>query len=102
MSGKILIDDEVRNFTTRTLTEVKKPETMLRQTERCLIDTNMLMSLPKRCAVLYGNGLADFVFISPIKVIKDDSNITPTLFDNNDSILGDNKKSIAEDLLDVD
>ncbi len=102
MSGKILIDDEMRSFTTKTLTEIKKPEKVLRQTERCLIDTNMLMSLPTRCAVLYGNGLADFVFISPIKVYKDGNDIKPTFFENNNSKLGGDEKSIAEDLLDVD
>lgn len=114
MSGKILVDDEMRSIkTTKALTEVKNPDRMLRQTERCLIDTNMLQALPPRCAVLYGNGLADFVFTSPIKVTKKDEYITPSKFDeDNDSGeihrgsngpgCGGGVSSVAEDLLDVD
>ncbi len=113
MSGQILVDDEMRSIkTTKALTEVKNPDRMLRQTERCLIDTNMLQSLPSRCAVLYGNGLADFVFTSPIKVIKKSEYTTPTIFDDldgdnscpNDDIglNGGSHNSIAEGLLDVD
>lgn len=113
MSGKILVDDEMRSIkTTKALTEVKNPDRMLRQTERCLIDSNMLQALPARCAVLYGNGLADFVFTSPIKVIKKDDHITPSRFRYNDESSeydgdksdsgGGGVSSIAEGLLDVD
>lgn len=113
MSGQILVDDEMRSIkTTKALTEVKNPDRMLRQTERCLIDTNMLQSLPSRCAVLYGNGLADFVFTSPIKVIKKSDYTTPTIFDDTDGdnscpnddigLNGGSHNSIAEGLLDVD
>jgi len=113
MSGQILVDDEMRSIkTTKALTEVKNPDRMLRQTERCLIDTNMLQSLPSRCAVLYGNGLADFIFTSPIKVIKKSEYITPTIFDDSDDetaytnndmdYVGGGHVSVAEGLLDVD
>jgi len=113
MSGQILVDDEMRSIkTTNVLTEVKNPDRMLRQTERCLIDTNMLQSLPPRCAVLYGNGLADFVFTSPIKVTKKPEYITPTIFNDFDdskaysnddlSPTSGGNNSTAEGLLDVD
>jgi hypothetical protein len=113
MSGQILVDDEIRSIkTTKTLAEVKNPDRMLRQTERCLIDTNMLQSLPSRCAILYGNGLADFIFTSPIKVTKKIEYTTPTIFDDSDTDevsvnddIGVNTggmNSIAEGLLDVD
>ena len=113
MSGKILVDDEMRSIkTTKALTEIKNPDRMLRQTERCLIDTNMLQSLPSRCAVLYGNGLADFVFTSPIKVTKDSQYVTPMEFSEEINPTLENKNqsdsvpvqinSMAEELLNVD
>jgi len=72
MSGNILTDDETRSLETDVfLTEREREIRSLHQTERYLVDTNMLQSLPLRCAVSYGNGLADFVFTSPIRV--DDS-----------------------------
>jgi len=102
MSGTILVDDEMRSIkTTKTLSEVKNPDRMLRQTERYLIDTNMLQSLPPRCAVLYGNGLADFIFTSPIKVTKKNEYITPTTF-NEVGSTESKTTSVAENLLDVD
>ncbi len=100
MSGTILVDDELRGFeTTNTFSEVRKPEKLLRQSERFLIDTNMLQSLPPRCAVLYGNGLADFIFTSPIHVIKESIDTSPTYFEPISDI---KVRSVAEDLLDVD
>ncbi|MBT5229387.1 MAG: type IV secretory system conjugative DNA transfer family protein [Methylococcales bacterium] len=81
MSGKILVDDERRKFVTgSSFAETRDPERMLSQTERCLIDTNMLQSLPKSCAVMYGNGLANFVFTSPIQVEKKPEYTHPTAF----------------------
>ena len=69
MSGNILIDDEVRSLETNTvLAERERDIRSLRQSERYLVDTNMLQSLPPRCAVSYGNGLARFVFTSPVPV----------------------------------
>ena len=69
MSGNILVDDEVRSLETNTvLAEREQDVRRLRQAERYLVDTNMLQSLPPRCAVSYGNGLARFVFTSPVPV----------------------------------
>ena len=69
MSGNILVDDEVRSLEANTvLAERERDIRSLRQSERYLVDTNMLQSLPPRCAVNYGNGLARFVFTSPVPV----------------------------------
>lgn len=69
MSGNILVDDEVRSLEANpVLAEREQDVRRLRQAERYLVDTNMLQSLPPRCAVSYGNGLARFVFTSPVPV----------------------------------
>ena len=69
MSGNILVDDEVRSLEVNpVLAERERDIRSLRQSERYLVDTNMLQSLPPRCAVSYGNGLARFVFTSPVPV----------------------------------
>lgn len=69
MSGNILVDDEARDLETNAvLAERERDIRHLRQAERHLVDTNMLQSLPSRCAVGYGNGLARFVFTSPVPV----------------------------------
>ena len=83
MSGTILVDDETRQVKTNAgLTETRDGERTLRQAERPLIDTNMLHALPERCAVLYGAGLAQFFFTSPIQVIKGNQAITPVKIPN--------------------
>ena len=112
MSGQILVDDETRTFTTSTgMIELREPERKLRQTERCLIDTNMLQSLPKGCAVLFGNGLADFVFTSPINVKKRAKYTLPSVFkDTVDPWASNNlvkdiqskQRTIVEELVNVD
>ena len=69
MSGNILVDDEVRSLKANpVLAERERDIRSLRQSERYLVDTNMLQSLPPRCAVSYGHGLAGFVFTSPVPV----------------------------------
>jgi hypothetical protein len=69
MSGQILVDDEIRQVKTNIgLAETRENGRSLRQAERPLVDTNMLQSLPDRCAVLYGVGIARFFFTSPIRV----------------------------------
>lgn len=112
ISGQILVDDEVRSFTANNaLVEMNDPIRQLRQTERCLMDTNMLQSLPPRCAVLYGNGLAQFIFTSPIKVEKSDDDTLPTIFEDaptsaqsvvNPSSYPNKVTSLAEELINVD
>ena len=106
MSGEILVDEEIRHFESDVaLTEKKSSERTLRQSKRHLMDTNTLLSLPSRCAVMYGDDEAKFIFTSPIKVNKNPKWKIPTAFENvyqdNDST---NKysSSISEDLLDVD
>lgn len=103
MSGQILVDDEVRTIKTgNTLAEYRDSERSLRQTERCLIDTNMLLSLPKGCAAVYGNGLAQFCFISPIKVQKRPEFLVPTQFADSTDLAGANTQIGVEALVDVD
>lgn len=69
MSGNILVDDETRELETNAvLAERERDVRRLHQAERPLVDTNMLQSLPPRCAVAYGHGLARFVFTSPVPV----------------------------------
>ena len=106
MSGEILVDEEIRHFESDVaLTEKKSSERTLRQSKRHLMDTNTLLSLPPRCAVMYGDDEAKFIFTSPIKVNKNPKWKIPTAFENvyqdNDST---NKysRSISEGLLDVD
>ena len=83
MSGTILVDDETRQVKTNVgLTETRDGERTLRQAERQLVDTNMLHALPERCAVLYGAGLAQFFFTSPIQVTKSSEAIKPVSIPN--------------------
>jgi len=105
MSGEILVDEEIRHFESDiALTEKKSSERTLRQGKRHLMDTNTLLSLPSRCAVMYGSDEAKFIFTSPIKVDKDPKWKEPTIFEDPDNGRGNNKPSgsISEDLLDVD
>lgn len=111
MSGMILVDDEIREVKTNVgLTEVRENGRSLRQADRNLVDTNMLKSLPDRCAVLYGVGLARFFFASPILVEKNPTAVTPVNFDTGDSKTAsgndfsrfdESYKTIAQSLLDV-
>lgn len=105
MSGTILVDDELRHMRTNAgLAEVKGGERTLRQTERPLIDTNMLKGLAERCAVLYGQGLPQFVFISPIFVEKVPA-ATRTFTNtgpSTDSSTSISLTNLAEELVDVD
>ena len=103
MSGQILVDDEVRTIKTgTTLAEYRDSERSLRQTERSLIDTNMLLSLPKGCAALYGNGLAQFTSMSPIKVQKRAEFLVPTKFTDDMSPEQTDTRTGMEALVDVD
>lgn len=111
MSGSILVDDETRQVRANVgLTEIRENGRSLRQAERNLVDTNMLQSLPERCAVLFGVGLARFFFTSPIAVKKMQAAITPMKFQShhdapNQKASGENDfhsaKTMAQSLLDV-
>ncbi len=69
MSGSIVTDEETRTLETGALLAERAQETRsVRESERFLVDSNMLLSLPPRCAVRYGDGLASFIFTSPMPV----------------------------------
>jgi hypothetical protein len=107
MSGTILVDDEIRQVKTNAgLTETRDGERTLRQAERQLVDTNMLHALPERCAVLYGAGLAQFFFTSPIQVTKSSEAIKPVFIPNAETKSEQNgvqtTLTTAQSLLDVD
>lgn len=77
MSGTIQVDDETRQVKRNIAqSETILPERSIRQAERYFMDTNMLMNLPKSVGVMYGDGLAKFVSIQPLKVEKDRAAIT--------------------------
>lgn len=70
-SGEIQVDDEVRRVTRNVAqAEIVDPERTIRQAERNFIDTNMLLNLPERVAVVYGQGLAKFITIQALQVKK--------------------------------
>jgi hypothetical protein len=106
MSGEILVDDEVRQVKVNAgLSEMQDSERALKQATRHLVDTNMLHSLPGRCAVLYGVGLAQFFFTSPIPVTKSTEATTPTPFEASDFSSASGPKggtTLTHDLLNVD
>ena len=107
MSGTILVDDEIRQVKTNAgLTETRDGERTLRQAERNLIDTNMLHALPERCAVLYGAGLAQFFFTSPIQVTKSSEVTKPVFIPNTETKSEQNVAkttlTTAQSMLDVD
>lgn len=78
-TGKILVDDEIRRVERNVaLTETVDPTRQVRLAERYFIDENMLMNLPKGCAVLAGVGrLARFCYTAPIVTDKDGAAVTP-------------------------
>ena len=70
-SGKVLVDDESRNIEqTLSLTDRILPEKQIRQTERNLIDLNVMLTLLPGMGVLFGNGVAQISKICPIQVEK--------------------------------
>jgi len=106
MSGTILVDDEIRKVERNpALAETIESNKTLRQAERNYIDTNMLLNLPAGCAVLYGNGLPKFIFVSPIPVGKSYLEIFSEPFSpvnkQNDN-LTDQPMFSPEDLINVD
>jgi hypothetical protein len=88
MTGKILVDDEVRQVNKNiALSETIKSRSV-RQADRYFIDTNMITSLPMPdeqektigCAVVVGaSKLALFCFTSPVLVERTQAAITPTI-----------------------
>jgi hypothetical protein len=80
-TGTILVDDETRHVERNiALTETVMSERTIRQAERYLIDTNMLMNLPTGCGALVGaTKLPTFCYTSPVRVEKRDAAVTPTV-----------------------
>ncbi len=62
----------------------------------------MLQSLPSRCAVLFGYGLADFVFTSPVSVDKKAKWLKPNTFESEIAETSNKQTSFSESLIDVD
>ena len=99
LSGTILVDDETRAVETNLGLTEKQSGRTLRQAERPLIDVNQLLMLPKRTAVLFGFGCAQFIYTSPIIVDRSAFNIEAVGEDVHPSRPN---SSLAGDLLDVD
>lgn len=67
MSGEILVDEEVRRIEKNSGgAEMLTHDRVLRQSTRHLVDTNMLLNLPDRTAVIFGIGQPQFAHICPI------------------------------------
>jgi len=79
-TGTILVDDETRAIKKNIAqAETVDTERRVSMAERALIDTNMYMNLPSRCAVLTMPGrLARFVYTSAPKTVRSEAAITPT------------------------
>ena len=70
-TGDIQVDDEVRKVTRNVAqAEIVNPERSIRQAERNFIDVNMFLYLPDFVAVLFGQGLPQFVTVRNLQVKK--------------------------------
>ncbi|MEO4202841.1 type IV secretion system DNA-binding domain-containing protein [Acinetobacter pittii] len=87
LSGRILGDDESRSTEkTLSLTDRVVGEKQIRQSERNLIDINMMLSLPPKTGVLFGNGIAKISTIYPIQVKKNPDSKKIISFDNPETL----------------
>ena len=67
MSGEILVDDETRKIEKNIGgAEILSHDRVIRQSTRHLVDTNMLLNLPERTAVIFGARPPQFGHICPI------------------------------------
>lgn len=101
LSGKILGDDESRSTEkTLSLTDRVIGEKQIRQSERNLIDINMMLSLPPKTGVLFGNGIAKISTVYPIQVKKNPDSKKIISFDTPEDIksLDVNRTVIFSDL----
>lgn len=87
-TGKILVDDEMRQVNKNIALAETIGGRTVRQADRFYIDTNMITSLPMPdeeaktigCAVVVGaSKLAQFCFTSPVLVERTEAAITPTI-----------------------
>ncbi|MDP2152209.1 MAG: TraM recognition domain-containing protein [Methylotenera sp.] len=86
-SGRIQVDDEVRRVSKNAaLSEVVDNERQIRQTERFLVDENMILNLHKSQAVVFGNGLPHFITTSPIPTTKSPENLKTQAFKGDEII----------------
>lgn len=77
-SGVKLVDEETRRVGRNLAqTEILDDDRTIRQSETYLVDTNMMMNLPKRVAVFFSDDLPQFMGTSPVLVEKDVSAVTP-------------------------
>ncbi len=80
-SGIKLVDEEVRHIARNVAqSEIMDDDRMIRQSETYLVDTNMLMNLPERVAVLFSDVLPHFIGTSPVPVNKDRAAISVESF----------------------
>lgn len=71
MSGKILVDDEVRKTNTNAaFSETVEQGRTIRQSESYLVDTNMLLNLPKKVGYIFSNELPRATIVSHIQAGK--------------------------------
>lgn len=86
-SGRIQVDDEMRRVSRNAaMSEVIDDQRTIRQAERFLIDENMIMNLAYGQAVVFGNGLPDFVSTSPIPVEKNPQDLKTQAFEGTEII----------------
>lgn len=86
-SGRIQVDDEMRRVSRNAaMAEVIDDQRTIRQAERFLIDENMIMNLAYGQAVVFGNGLPDFVSTSPILVEKNQQDLKTQAFEGTEII----------------
>jgi hypothetical protein len=106
MSGSIVSSTLIDEYElSNSLTEMKSDTRKLSQIEKPLIDTNMWMMLPPRCAVVLGDGLANYIFTSPVKVGKNQKWLDPTIYDDislSNETTDLNAQSFGEAMIDVD
>jgi hypothetical protein len=106
MSGNIMIDRETRTLNRNAaFAEVTDASRTIRQDQRHYIDTNVFHSLPERCGVFFGNGLAHMLFTSPIQTNINSINVTSTVFAEQPSVTSNAADtcalSLEEELINV-
>lgn len=70
-SGTKLVDEEIRKVGRNVAqSEILDDDRTIRQSETFLVDTNMMMNLPKRVAVFFSEELPRFMGTSPVMVEK--------------------------------
>lgn len=101
-SGSIQVDDETKTVERNiALSETVDGRRSIRQAERFLIDSNMIQNLDydgrKRLGVIYGLGLAQFAYSSPVKVEKDEKNLVSQIFEGSALDTGKSQFDISDE-----